>query len=144
MKILITPARQMLDAIILQKKSAAGVGGITLLEKRKRKDRINGMNCLRYLFRESPIPQFRVVGEGRNAVALSVGGFAEVETPMENDLAIYITDYELGMKEQAHVGRFFPDGRVVSKWGYGHVYQHDVDCVPTWYGQEVRFFRRSG
>lgn len=40
-----------------------------------------------------------------------------------------------------HVGLHGEDGRAVSKWGQGHLYDHALLEVPVVYGAEVRFYR---
>jgi hypothetical protein len=40
-----------------------------------------------------------------------------------------------------HAGRMLADGRIVSKWGIGHLYEHGIFEVPESYGNAVRFFR---
>ena len=40
-----------------------------------------------------------------------------------------------------HAGLIAGDGRVISKWGVGHLYEHGLFEVPDSYGTEVRFFR---
>jgi hypothetical protein len=42
-----------------------------------------------------------------------------------------------------HAGLLMPHGRVQSKWGMGHLWEHDLFELRTDYGEEVRFFRRQ-
>ena len=39
-----------------------------------------------------------------------------------------------------HVGLWQPNGRVLSKWGVGHLYDHALFEVPESYGTAVRFY----
>lgn len=39
-----------------------------------------------------------------------------------------------------HIGRIVEEGRVRSKWGTGHLYEHALLEVPNSYGTEIRFF----
>ena len=41
-----------------------------------------------------------------------------------------------------HVGIFSGDDRVISKWGTGHLYGHQLLEVPASYGQELRCYKR--
>jgi hypothetical protein len=41
----------------------------------------------------------------------------------------------------AHAGKYLGEGRVRSKWGKGHLAEHDVMDVPETYGERVFFFR---
>lgn len=40
-----------------------------------------------------------------------------------------------------HAGLISANGRVVSKWGIGHLYQHELLEVPESYGTTLRFFK---
>lgn len=42
-----------------------------------------------------------------------------------------------------HFGILTGDGRVISKFGTGHVYIHDLDKVPYHFGSDIYFFRRE-
>ena len=39
-----------------------------------------------------------------------------------------------------HVGVVVSPGRASSKWGMGHLYEHDLHEVPTSYGDELTFY----
>ncbi len=41
-----------------------------------------------------------------------------------------------------HIGCCVEGGRLISKWGTGHLYEHEVLEVPLSYGKNVRFFKR--
>lgn len=41
-----------------------------------------------------------------------------------------------------HAGLSLANGRIVSKWGIGHLYEHGLLEVPESYGTELRFFRK--
>ena len=55
----------------------------------------------------------------------------------EGDIALYFS--EAGRFK--HAGRMLGNGRIVSKWGIGNLYEHEVLEVPESYGNTVRFFR---
>jgi hypothetical protein len=42
----------------------------------------------------------------------------------------------------AHAGLMLAGGRVVSKWGIGHLFEHGKDEVPLNYGDDIRFYRK--
>lgn len=72
-------------------------------------------------------------------------GYYEVENPLEEDLAIYfegVTEGNLFIGELEHVGRFYSNGKVISKWGCGDVYLHSPELVPWEYGETLKFFRK--
>lgn len=39
-----------------------------------------------------------------------------------------------------HIGTMVASDRVESKWGTGHLYEHDIWEVPAQYGTEIRYF----
>jgi hypothetical protein len=41
-----------------------------------------------------------------------------------------------------HAGVMLASGRVVSKWGIGHLFEHEKDEVPLSYGDDIRFYRQ--
>ena len=43
-----------------------------------------------------------------------------------------------------HIGRLTAGNRVASKWGIGHLYEHDLMEVPSSYGDTIRFFTPRG
>ncbi|HVY01262.1 MAG TPA: hypothetical protein VHA12_00670 [Candidatus Nanoarchaeia archaeon] len=111
--------------------------GITLAERRNRKmDEMIGVQCLTYLFEWNQFPKPVYFDD----VVLFCDGHREVYVPEVGDLAIYISGLP-GMREQAHIGRIMQPGQILSKWGYGHAYEHRVEDVLAEYGDEVRFFR---
>jgi hypothetical protein len=143
MRIPITSIREQLDDMLNKGESVVGHSGIILLEKSKSTDHVDGINCVTYCFGRENIPKIKLFGEGANAFALHIGDSREVRRPHANDIVVYIGEDAGGSKEQTHIGRLVGNGRVKSKWGYGNVYLHDVECVPASYGTEVRFFRKD-
>ena len=55
----------------------------------------------------------------------------------DGDLVFYFSEGTF-----KHVGLWRPNGRVLSKWGVGHLFDHELFEVPMSYGSEVRFFKR--
>lgn len=41
-----------------------------------------------------------------------------------------------------HIGLWQPNGRVLSKWGIGNLYDHELFEIPESYGNDVKFYRR--
>jgi hypothetical protein len=37
----------------------------------------------------------------------------------------------------------YEDGKVISKFGQGHIFKHDFDRVPNVFGSGVMFFRKN-
>jgi len=58
------------------------------------------------------------------------------EEAQTRDLVMYFKD---GVFK--HVGLFQPGGRVLSKWGIGHLYDHALLEVPESYGSDVKYYR---
>jgi hypothetical protein len=59
------------------------------------------------------------------------------EDAREGDIVLYFN--EDGRFK--HAGLIGANGRVVSKWGTGHLYEHELLEVPECYGTTVRFFK---
>ena len=55
----------------------------------------------------------------------------------DGDLVFYFSEGTF-----KHVGLWRLNGRVLSKWGVGHLYDHDLFEVATSYGTDVRFYKR--
>jgi hypothetical protein len=54
------------------------------------------------------------------------------------DLILYFLDEEF-----KHIGRMQSQSRVISKWGTGLLYGHNIWDVPSDYGSEVSLLRRA-
>lgn len=67
------------------------------------------------------------------------GHLVECSAADGTTLVVYLKDDKI-----KHVGRLVAGNRVVSKWGVGHLYEHDFMEVPSSYGDTIRFFRRHG
>jgi len=146
MEISPTDARRKLSWLEQSCKQITNIEGIRLIEVRDPlKDRMQGFNCFVYLYGIGNSLPFRVIDD---LVLITVRKSAiEVPTPQAGDIAVYLgkeSESETSeAKEQKHVGRITTNGQVLSKWGYGHVYEHRIDLVPECYGSEVRFFREQ-
>lgn len=113
--------------------------GIDLVERRNKAiDATLGVQCLTYLFEWDRFPRPVIFDD----VALFCEGHRQVEVPEVGGLAIYISGVR-EMREQAHIGRVVRPGIILSKWGYGNVYEHALQDVLAEYGDEVRFFVRN-
>lgn len=55
--------------------------------------------------------------------------------PAPGDLILYFDEGTF-----RHVGRMRTETRVLSEWGMGYLYEHDVWDVPLQYGQDVQYF----
>lgn len=54
----------------------------------------------------------------------------------EGDLVVYFEE-----EMPTHAG-LIKKSKVISKWGSGHIYQHDQLEVPSSYGNDIRFYRK--
>lgn len=70
---------------------------------------------------------------------LANGLLEEKVAGVAGDLVIYFDGVAF-----KHVGRMAQDGRILSKWGQGYLYNHQVWEVPLDYGQVVRYFQGPG
>lgn len=59
----------------------------------------------------------------------------EVSQGNAGDLVLYFSNGQF-----KHVGIVGDHARVTSKWGIGHLYEHETLEVPSSYGDEVRFY----
>lgn len=110
---------------------------------------IRRYTCLMYVFgfpEKKDYVAIATYGEGKIFAAsafahwlLDKGVLIEVSQgdTREGDIAFYFND-EGRFK---HTGLIASNGRVVSKWGTGHLYEHGLFEVPESYGSIVRFFR---
>jgi hypothetical protein len=57
-------------------------------------------------------------------------------TSTSDCLAIYSTPEKI-----THIGRVTSDGRVRSKWGTAHIYEHDLLECPYSYGEVITFYK---
>jgi len=57
--------------------------------------------------------------------------------PLEGALALYFDN-----DKPVHAGLMKSAGRVSSKWGSGHLWEHELWEVPASYGDDVQFFER--
>jgi len=84
---------------------------------------------------------FNVVFAGREFVRWLLDRDALFEVPeaeaKNGDLVLYF-DHDGYM----HAGLVRGDGRIASKWGVGHLYEHDLWDLPESYGATVRFFQQ--
>jgi hypothetical protein len=56
--------------------------------------------------------------------------------PSTGDMGVYFEG-----KTVKHVGRVMGGGRIHSKWGIGHLYDHSAEEAPSSYGSTVRFYK---
>ena len=58
-----------------------------------------------------------------------------VSAPSTGDMGVYFAGDTV-----KHVGRVMAGGRIHSKWGIGHLYEHSTEEAPSSYGSTVRFY----
>ena len=68
---------------------------------------------------------------------VAAGSIAEVSAE-DAELAAYSVD-----DKYTHIGRVLSTGRVQSKWGTAHLYEHALFEVPSSYGDTVQYFSGS-
>ncbi len=90
-------------------------------------------DCIRFIFgRFRDMPR-----DFYSELKFPANGWFEPESPVPDDLVLY---YKYG--DFTHVGRYLGDGKVISKFGYEHIMEHDLYTVPTYYGLP-RFIRKA-
>lgn len=66
------------------------------------------------------------------------GDLDEQKHPASGLLAIYFNESVV-----RHISRLISESRVVSKWGCGHLYEHDILDAPSSYGDVIRYFKTA-
>ncbi|OGE18633.1 hypothetical protein A3J19_03985 [Candidatus Daviesbacteria bacterium RIFCSPLOWO2_02_FULL_41_8] len=77
---------------------------------------------------------------GHPANFLISQGYNHTETPLSGDVAVYIHNPSWYPGPRAAHWGIYDQGKVISKFGAGHVYRHSFDLVPNFYGNRVLFF----
>jgi hypothetical protein len=110
---------------------------------------IRRYTCLMYVFDFAEKAEYAAIATYERGLIYAAGAFAHwlldngvlVEVipcdAGDGDLIFYFGDDE----RFKHAGLHLTNGRVHSKWGIGHLYQHGLFEVPESYGNKVRFFR---
>ena len=138
MKIPITPQRLFLDIEVEKETVISSIQGLRLVERREPiNDKGEGIQCAVYICRRVGPMNWDFSYE----VPMLCRGWKEVSQSRKGDIAIYLGGKEAS-REQVHIGEVVENQRIISKWGYTHVYEHQLSLVPGVYGDEVRFFRR--
>jgi len=71
-------------------------------------------------------------------------GYKKVEQPQFGDVVVYRLKGDLESPSTVkHLGVFKQQGKVVSKFNQGHVFEHDIDMVPNMFGESVVAMRKS-
>lgn len=68
-------------------------------------------------------------------------GYIEVDNPQDNDIVIY-TEKTASTEEIKHYG-IYMNGKVISKFGRGNIYEHPLELVPEPYGNKATFMRKK-
>lgn len=63
------------------------------------------------------------------------GELQELQECAVDVLAVYLRGAEI-----RHIGRVCANGRIRSKWGAGHTYEHELWEVPSTYGDVIRYY----
>lgn len=122
--------------------------GLTIVERRiPAVDLAHNYKCVWFVFRRMlQEPRFTVnlfsndIFDDPTAF-LGGHGFIPVHTPSEGDVLAYVSRGEI--YTQAHHFGLFQQGKVLSKFGVGHIFKHDIPQVPVSYGEQVLFYRRN-
>jgi hypothetical protein len=111
---------------------------------------IRRYTCLMHVFDFAEKPEYEAIAARGRGQIYAASAFAHwlldrgllVELPQANvregDLVFYFDDDG----RFKHAGLCLTNGRLVSKWGIGHLYEHGLFEVPESYGTKVRFFRK--
>ena len=73
---------------------------------------------------------------------LNSKGYHEVTKPKNRDIAVYFFNSAGERESVVHYGRYI-NGKILSKFGKGHVFEHPIEMVPDYFGNGVKFFSRQ-
>lgn len=68
---------------------------------------------------------------------IEIGRLVEVSQPENDDLVFYFSEGHF-----KHAGLFRANCRILSKWGIGYLYDHELLEVPASFGTDIRFYKR--
>lgn len=130
------------------------LGGIAILERRNPScDYRHGYSCFVYVFgtvqREAwgNIRPWDLPSDfGMRAKEfLEDKGYKIVDEPEDGDVIAYGCKINDGYTQELFIRHFgvYRSEPVVSKFGPGPVFRHEIDAVPNDYGEEVIFFRKK-
>lgn len=102
--------------------------------------------CYMYAFDLRDVPGLKQMTGGSNDiypgsvfVSYLIDEFLEeigLNDAKDKDYVVYLSEGKI-----KHAGKVYR-GKVISKWGYGHLWEHALFEVPSKYGNEVRFFKQ--
>ncbi|MCC8999700.1 MAG: hypothetical protein LM522_09405 [Candidatus Contendobacter sp.] len=103
-------------------------------------------NCVMYAFGIEDIPQRIQLPKNDSDYFYADTHFVQnlinkkymIEEQQADDscVIVYSNNYKI-----RHIGRLISESRVISKWGLGHLYEHNFFESPSDYGDKIRFFR---
>jgi len=122
-----------------------------IVERRCPLDDVDQYDCLKYVSQHLPEAivtdaQFSTKMRYRGVSFLREHGYSSVAQPMDGDIVLYVLltrdpNSEDEEPDHPHFG-IYDSGKVISKWGPGHVFRHPVEAVTDNYGQAVIFMRK--
>ncbi len=119
------------------------IRGIKIVEQRALdKDERDENNCFQYVEDQTGVACDAMWSEwymfpGRPRQLVSV------DRPQKGDIVAYSDPSRTWEYLPRHVGVYVGRGKVRSKWGLRHVFEHGVNQVPTRYGFDVDFYRKT-
>ncbi|MEN9406833.1 MAG: hypothetical protein RLZZ455_49 [Candidatus Parcubacteria bacterium] len=122
----VTPQRHVIDEYLARNQVDAvlDIDGIFLVQRAE--ERIPGEVCFNYAFQFPAGQDFATFWEEEG------GARYEASHPVPGAIALYYNDFVL---DPSHAGILTKDGRVISKWGDAHVFEHEPHLVPSIYGE---------
>lgn len=111
---------------------------------------IRRYTCLMHVFDFTEKAEYAAIATHRLGRIYAAGAFAH--WLLDRGLLVEVTSSDVRNGDLVfyfgddgrfkHAGLSLANGRVVSKWGIGYLYQHGLFEVPDSYGDKVRFFRK--
>jgi len=153
----ITPLRQQLEAILHPAPGRciridfdlAERAGLTIVEKRiPAVDEAQNYKCAQFVFRTILAEHQLKSNSGfphdlfdDPDTFLGKYNYHRVLVPSEGEVLAYVAVGERYVQVK-HMG-IFKEGKVISKFGIGHIFRHDIGQVPLSYGEKVIFYARD-
>ena len=122
----VTPQRHVIDEHLAKNQVDAvlDINGITLVQCAD--ERVPGEVCFNYAFQFPAGLDFATYWENEG------GTKYEANHPVPGAIVLYYNDFVL---DPSHAGILTEDGRIISKWGDAHVFEHEPQLVPSIYGE---------
>jgi hypothetical protein len=128
------------------------IKGIQLIEERKSKqDYSKEENCIDFVFRNSHkfksyffIYPSKFLLKYFHKRTMNNWNYKLTENIDDAEIIVYGTGY--GKNKEYFYAKHFGkvnNGKVISKFSLSHIFEHDVDLIPTYYGNDILLWKKQ-